>query len=131
MTPKRLAILLGTAIVVFIVLADLGLLGPLGWIYAFPYGDKVGHFALFGLLSLFANLAAFEKWPRLDRTALALRVSLLLAVLIGLEESSQKLFPLRTFSLRDLAAGYLGVALFALLALYIAHRRHRQTTGPS
>jgi hypothetical protein len=40
-----------------------------------------------------------------------------LALLIGLEEFSQKWFPTRNFDLLDLTASYLGVAFFAWLAV--------------
>jgi VanZ family protein len=84
--------------------------------YDFPGGDKAGHFLLFGILSFLLNKSALVLLPKQDPTHLVLTVSLLLAVLIGLEEWSQSMFPARTMSLVDLAASYGGVALFALLA---------------
>ncbi len=54
---KRWAILCGLAILLIVILADTRRLGFLGVIYDFPNGDKVGHFLLFGLLSLLVNLA--------------------------------------------------------------------------
>ncbi len=120
---KRWAVLLGALVVVLIVLADTNRLGFLGGLYNFPYGDKVGHFVVFGALSLVVNLAVFEAWPLQERRWLALRTCLALALLIGLEESSQRWFPGRTASLFDLAAGYLGVAVFAGVALLVASRQ--------
>ena len=104
-------------IVAIVVGADIGrfptLLQP---IYDFPGGDKVGHFILFGILSFLLNKSALAFFPQRAPTRLVLTVSLLLAIVIGLEEWSQSLFPSRTMSLFDLLASYAGVTVFALLA---------------
>ncbi len=113
----------GVVIVGIIVLADTRHLGFLGRLYDFPYGDKVGHFLLFGLLSLLVNLAALERWRKSEAWHVVLGVSLLMAMLIGLEEFSQRFVPARTSSIWDLTASYLGVALFAWAALKIAGRK--------
>ena len=123
---KRWAALFGLVIIGIVVMADTGHLGFVARLYDFPYGDKVGHFLLFGLLTLLVNLAAFEARPMQDRPALAIKVSLSLAVLIGLEELSQRWFPSRASSVLDLAASYLGVAVFAWLAIRI--RAHQATS---
>lgn len=114
---KRWAVFFGLFIVVIIILADTRHLGYLSVVYDFPYGDKAGHFLLYGLLSLVVNLSVVEARPASDRKRSAVIASLILAVLIGLEEFSQLWFPSRTFSLIDLAFSYLGVAFFAWLAL--------------
>jgi VanZ family protein len=85
-------------------------------IYDFPGGDKVGHFILFGILSFLANKSALNLLLNQNPVRLVLTVSLLLSILIGLEEWSQSLFPSRTMSLTDLLASYVGVVVFALLA---------------
>lgn len=82
----------------------------------FPGADKAGHFILFGILSFLLNRSALVLLPKRFPARLVLTVSLLLAILIGLEEWSQSLFPARTMSLTDLFAGYGGVSVFALLA---------------
>ena len=87
---KRWAIFFGLFIVVIIILADRNQLGFLGRIYDFPNGDKVGHFFLYGLLSLVVNLSVFEARPNADRKRLAVITSLILAILIGAEEYSQR-----------------------------------------
>src|SRR5262249_15021546 len=97
--------------------ADTGHLGFLHAVYDFPLGDKAGHFILYGLLTLVVTLSVFEMRPNGDKKRLALVTSLILAVLIGLEEFSQKWFPNRNFDLLDLTASYLGVAFFACLAV--------------
>jgi polysaccharide biosynthesis protein VpsQ len=90
-------------------------------LYQFPGGDKAGHFILFGILSFLLNESALTLLPKPNPARLVLTVSLLLAILIGLEEWSQALFPARTMSLTDLLASYTGVTLFALLAYRIKH----------
>lgn len=85
-------------------------------LYRFPGGDKVGHFILFGILSFLLNKSALILLPRRDSARVILTVSLLLAILVGLEEWSQSLFPARTASLADLFTSYAGVFVFALLA---------------
>jgi VanZ family protein len=89
---------------------------PLERFYNFPGGDKAGHFILFGILSFLLNRSALALFPKRTSARLILTVSLLLAILIGLEEWSQSLFPARTMDLSDLLASYAGVAAFALLA---------------
>ena len=85
-------------------------------LYRLPRGDKFGHLILFGILSFLLNKSALALFPKRDSARLVLTVSLLLAILIGLEEWSQSLFPSRTMSLTDLLASYVGVVVFALLA---------------
>ena len=87
-------------------------------LYRFPSGDKAGHFILFGLLSFLLNKSALALFPKRSPARVILTISLLLAVLIGLEEWSQSLFPARTMSLTDLLASYAGVVVFALLAYW-------------
>ena len=110
--------LLFTVFIIAIVIgANAGkfpeLLKPL---YDFPGGDKVGHFLLFGILSFLLNKSALVLLPRRNPTRLILTISLLLSIVIGLEEWSQSLFPSRTMSMIDLAFSYLGVFAFAFFA---------------
>jgi VanZ family protein len=114
---KRWAFLFGLFIITIIILADKSQLGFLYFLYDFPNGDKVGHFILFGILSLLANLSVFEARPNADRKRLAVLTSLILAVFIGAEEYSQRFFSTRTSDIFDLAASYLGVTFFAWLAV--------------
>lgn len=121
---KWLAVLFALLIVLIIVLADLG---ALPWFLEvwndYPYGDKAGHFLLYGLLTLFVDLALFRSFRSQSRRRVAVMIGLVLALLIGLEEFSQQFIAERTFSLLDLAAGYLGVIFFSWLALRIEARR--------
>jgi len=93
-----------------------------GWLkrlYDFPGGDKTGHFILFGILGFLLDRSALVLFPKQNPARLILTVSLLLSILIGLEEWSQSLFPARTMSATDLIASYAGVAVFAALAYKI------------
>jgi len=115
---KWLAILFAFLIILIIVLADMGALPPyLRLLKDLPYGDKVGHFILYGILTLLVDLALFRSLPNQSPKQITFMSGLILAVLIGLEEFSQRYFADRTFSLKDLAASYLGVIFFSWLAL--------------
>ena len=113
---KWLTVLLGLFIILIIILADTGHLGILSYINGIPYADKLGHFILYGVLALLVNLTLLRAFPAYDRVRLVVISSLVLALLIGLEEFSQRSFSTRTFSLGDLSASYLGVISFAWLA---------------
>ena len=89
---------------------------PLKYLYDFPGGDKAGHFILFGILGFLLNRSALVLYPKRNAVRLVMTVSLLLSILIGLEEWSQSLFPARTMSFTDLIASYVGVAIFAVVA---------------
>jgi VanZ family protein len=114
---KRITILFSALIVLIIVLADLGRLGFLSALVNLPFGDKIGHFVLYGILTLLLDLTLFRALPTRRPIRIAFFVGLTLAFLIGLEEYSQQFFANRTFSLADLAASYLGVIFFSWVAL--------------
>ncbi len=117
------AIFFGLFLVLIVILADVGDLGWLKRIYDFPLGDKLGHFTLFGLLSLLINLSLFQDHPGWDRRRTALVAGLAIIVLIGLEEISQNWFATRSADVFDWLAGSLGVILFAGLAVWIKRKR--------
>ena len=115
---KWLTILFALFIILIIVLADTGNLGIFGQINEIPYGDKVGHFVLYGILILLIDLTLFRSLPpSTSRMWLVVITGLILAVMIGVEELSQRNFPTRTSSWSDLTASYLGVILFSWLAI--------------
>lgn len=110
---KWLALAFVVFIMAVIVGTDMGVLPQtIRSLYDFPNGDKVGHFVLFGLLSLILNLTFLSR-PHADSRRLILTVSLILSALIGLEEWSQSLFPSRTMDIFDLLASYAGIWLAA------------------
>lgn len=113
---KWLALVFSIFILAVIVAADMGILPyAIRDFYGFPNGDKLGHFILFGLLSLILNLTFLAR-PHADLRRLILTVSLVLFLLVGLEEWSQSRFPRRTMDIVDLLASYAGIAAFAFLA---------------
>ena len=114
---KWLTVLFTVFIIVVIVLANNGKLGSLHFIYDFPNGDKAGHFIQFGILTFLLDLTFFQTFPHADRKRVAVMIGLILALLIGLEEFSQKFVPERMFSLFDLFASCVGVFFFSWLAL--------------
>jgi polysaccharide biosynthesis protein VpsQ len=116
---KWLAFAFGLFMVGVIVFADLGMLDIVGFVNRIPYGDKAGHFILYGILTLLIDLALFRSRPDLSRHLLLSRAALILALLIGLEEFSQQFFAQRTFDLIDLAFSYLGVIFFSWIALRV------------
>ncbi|HSK66122.1 MAG TPA: VanZ family protein [Anaerolineales bacterium] len=115
---KWLAILFSLFILLIIVLTDVGMLSrALRFLHAIPFGDKAGHFILYGILALLINLALFRSRPDQDRIPILLKTGLILGLLIGLEEFSQQFFANRSFDLVDLAFSYLGLVCFSWVAL--------------
>jgi len=115
---KWIAILFTLFILLIIVMADAGILAHyLGFLYLYPYGDKVGHFTLYGILTFLLDLSLFHSAPAHSWKSLAVKCGLILALLIGIEEFSQQFFSNRTFDLVDLTFSYLGVIFFSWLAL--------------
>ena len=114
---KLLTILFAAFILLIILLADTGNLGFLAIVYRIPYADKLGHFLLYGILTLLINLTLFRSLPDRKRIRSAMLSGLILILLIGLEEFSQRSFSSRTFGLDDLSASYLGVIFFSWLAI--------------
>ena len=94
-------------------------------IYDFPNGDKLGHFILFGLLDFFLTRAFLPSLPGRSPKLVALSIGLTLALLIALEEWSQKLFSTRTFDLIDLSASYLGL----IVGGWVAYKIKRDSKG--
>ena len=130
---KWLAYFYGLFIVIIIVLADTRKLGFLYAFYDFPFGDKIGHLFIFGLLSLVVNLSVLSIkslannpiYMELSIKRVVIKTSFVLAVFVGLEEFSQRWFASRTADLVDLSASYVGIAVFAFLALKIMNKRSR------
>jgi len=106
-------------IVLIIVLADLGQLGILGAINKIPFGDKAGHFILYGILTLLLDLTLIRSLSNRDAKLIVVCMGLVLILLIGLEEYSQQFFPKRTYDLVDLTFSYLGVISFSWVSLKI------------
>jgi polysaccharide biosynthesis protein VpsQ len=118
---KWLAILFTLFILLVIVLADAGMLARyIGFVYEVPWGDKAGHFILYGILTFLIDLTLFRTRPDQSRNLLAVKCGLILALLISVEEFSQQFFADRTFDLVDLLFSYLGVICFSVLAVVLS-----------
>src|SRR5215204_725624 len=86
-----------------------------------PYGDKLGHFLLMGgfsfLLNLVLNARTFKLWK-----INYLLGSLIVLVIVTIEEISQNFVAGRTFDWGDLVFDFLGIFLFGELAGFICRR---------
>jgi len=99
-------------ILALIVLADAGSLPAfIRALYRFPYGDKAGHFILFGLLNFFLTQTFLSSKSNPRRKLAAVSTGLILVLFIALEEWSQQFFSARTVDPLDLLAGLMGVLL--------------------
>lgn len=110
-----LAIVVST-ILLAIALDDSGnLREPVQVITSLPFGDKVAHFGMFGLLAFF--IARVFPTPSLPGTRGRVPAVVALAfVLTALEELSQAWIPWRHCDPFDLLADGAGMALFTWLA---------------
>jgi VanZ family protein len=79
-------------------------------LYSFPYGDRIGHFALFGLLSFLLCIAFPTPHIRALKRDIPV-LTLVLALFIIAEEISQIFISARTFSWEDLFASLTGWGL--------------------
>lgn len=123
MKIKLLAAIYVIVLVAIIFIADAEqyshLLRPIRGI---PYGDKISHFLLMGVLSFLVNLSF--SCSRIKALGFYfLKGSLIVALIVTLEEFSQLFFKYRTFDLIDLVSDYLGIFLFGRLAYLIQRRR--------
>lgn len=109
-----------------IYLADTGSSGLVTLVHQVPYGDKLGHVLLYGLLTLLLNLTLKMhtlRWGRLRLLFGTFAVSLFAL----LEELSQAWLPYRTLDVQDLVADAIGIGGFTLLSFGIDKwRRTRQ-----
>jgi len=108
---KKLCFSFAVLLLIIIWLANTGNLPA--WMVAlkaFPGGDKVGHFMLMGCMALLLNISLRQRRMTLAGRSLLLG-SILMALLVTLEEFSQIWLPLRSFDWGDLLADYLGIAV--------------------
>ena len=88
---------------------------------AIPYGDKLGHFCLFGLLTLFINLAFKFKTLNLAGRPIYLAV-LIVSTFVILEELSQFFIESRTLDFVDLIADFTGIAIFSAISAWLSKK---------
>ncbi|NRD23420.1 VanZ family protein [Winogradskyella litoriviva] len=78
-----------------------------------PFGDKIGHFFLFGCLTLGVNFAFnFKKFTFWEVLPLG---TFLVSVFVLIEELSQGFLPNRTLDVADLLADGLGIVSFTFI----------------
>ncbi len=80
---------------------------------ATPYGDKIGHLLLFGLLTLVLNFGLKFRMCIKGKYLLGTIVVLMFVIV---EESSQYWIPTRTFDGIDLIADFIGILLFDFIS---------------
>lgn len=120
----KLIVVLGAAFLGFILWviyrADLGQPTDFHiWVMTIAYGDKIGHFIIYGLLAIFSNLAL--KLHRVKLGGLSIYAGgLFVFAFAVVEEASQLLFPQRTLDIVDLLSGTLGIIVFGAFSRHIA-----------
>ncbi len=77
-----------------------------------PYGDKIGHVGLYGMMALLLNYGLKFKSYKLLGFNMQLGAIIVLTF-AGLEEISQYWFPSRTCDFGDFVADTVGVVLFS------------------
>ena len=124
MKKKWLSIFPILIVLLIVILADNGKLPKLvSDLYDFPYGDKIGHFLLMGLLNYTLVRIFLVSHADLKPAHVIWTVSLAVTFFVTLEEFSQQFFPRRTFSLLDLFFDYMGISFFGFLAGKITHKK--------
>ncbi|PCJ22053.1 MAG: trypsin [Gammaproteobacteria bacterium] len=90
---------------------------------ALPYGDKLGHIMLYGVLTLLLNIALGFKIISLAKVKVSVAASLVLFFSVG-EEITQAFIPNRNFDILDLIADGVGILLFNGLSIrYVKENR--------
>jgi VanZ family protein len=113
----RLALGYTAALIVLLLLADFGVLRPLGqFVNSVPTLDKLLHFLMYGGMALLAN-AALSRRPRWSLIGAIATGSIGVVIVSTVEEYSNLFTPCRAWSLTDLAANYLGIACLGVLPL--------------
>ena len=87
-----------------------------------PFGDKIGHFALMGMFSLVVNLALSARTIRIWKFNY-LFGSLIVFLIVTIEEVSQIFLSGRNFDARDLLADTAGILIFGEIARFVVRRK--------
>jgi polysaccharide biosynthesis protein VpsQ len=109
-------------LIAMVVVADRGQ-GSQWWPFVerIPYSDKLGHIALFGTLGFLCNLAFPSRRWGFHPLAITL-TTLVLLIVISLEELSQRFIPSRSFDTVDWLADLIGLAIGQLTATALMSR---------
>lgn len=115
----RIALAYAAAFVAIVCAADTGWLPHFAQqLHDLPFGDKVLHFTMFGLLALAANLALASCGRRSLARAIVIG-SIFVLVVATAEEYSNHFLSRRDWSLGDLTANYLGVVCLGMLPAWL------------
>lgn len=90
---------------------------------AIPFGDKLGHFVLFGVLSGLTIIALKGRCLSVKTIQLPLGAVIVFGLAIT-EELSQTFFINRTFDLLDVFADILGIACSIVITNHYYRRQH-------
>ena len=107
----------GLLVVALVVVADRG--GGPGLFPGFynrPGMDKLGHMVLMGTLAYLVNRSVRTARPEWAGARWLSKATVVVLVLVTLEEFSQMWLPHRTFEWWDLAADYVGILVFGGLS---------------
>ncbi len=80
--------------------------------HSVPFGDKIGHFTLFGIMALLLNMALRFNRVRVFSRSFHLGSIIVLVFAIG-EEFSQLAFSNRTFDFVDMLFDLLGIGILS------------------
>lgn len=93
----------------------------LNFVGSIPYGDKIGHFLLMGILSFLINLTVKCRSVGIGKLRYLLG-SISVVVIVVIEEFSQLFVRGRTFDFYDLIADAAGILIFGELARLICNK---------
>lgn len=79
-----------------------------------PFGDKLGHFILYGSLSVLTVIALDFKYVLINDYRIYYG-SLIILLFALVEETTQIFLPNRTFDMVDISADVAGIVIFQLL----------------
>ncbi len=103
-------------LILIIMLADMG---AAPWVFKsvklIPFGDKICHLILIGLLSYFINSALYCREIKIKKFRI-LTGSLLITLPVLLEELSQVFVSSRNADITDALSDIAGICLFGILA---------------
>ncbi len=116
---KWLTVVYVLCAVIIIILVDRGL--KFAFLVSIPNSDKIGHFVLIGLLAFFVNLS-FSCQKKVLGSIEVLTGSLIVVIVVTLEELSQLFIISRNFDLYDLFFDYAGIICFSRLAVLVTKK---------
>jgi VanZ family protein len=107
-----------------IIQADLGQSIALSrLVRGLPFGDKIGHFLLYGILAFLVNLALKNRTIAISGQQVLLG-GVLVLIFALLEECTQMALSTRNFELWDMFCDLVGIVFFSWLALRVGRVEH-------